>query len=135
MCEDLPCVTACPSGALDPALTDIDQARMGLAVLVDRENCLSWQGMRCDACHRACPLGDKAITLEPQQNARIGGQLRFLVVVDSGKCTGCGKCEQACVRERAAIKVLPVALAKGDLGSDYRLGRKQKDARVAGGAK
>ncbi|VTR41638.1 quinol dehydrogenase periplasmic component [Serratia fonticola] len=30
MCEDIPCVVACPSGALDPNLTDIDQARDGV---------------------------------------------------------------------------------------------------------
>jgi ferredoxin-type protein NapG len=37
MCEDIPCVKACPTGALDHGLTDINQAKMGLAVLVDHE--------------------------------------------------------------------------------------------------
>ncbi|MGR3714637.1 MAG: 4Fe-4S dicluster domain-containing protein [Shimia sp.] len=35
MCDDIPCVAACPTGALDKDLTDIDDARMGLAVLID----------------------------------------------------------------------------------------------------
>ncbi len=29
-CDHIPCVKACPTGALDPALTEIDKARMGL---------------------------------------------------------------------------------------------------------
>ncbi len=36
MCDDIPCVKACPTGALDRQLTDIGAARMGLAALVDR---------------------------------------------------------------------------------------------------
>ena len=36
------------------------------------------------------------------------------------------KCEQACVLEEAAIKVLPMDLAKGLLGRHYRLGWKEK---------
>lgn len=68
MCEDIPCVKACPTGALDPKLTDINRARMGLAVLVDHETCLNFLGLRCDVCYRVCPLIDKAITLEQQRN-------------------------------------------------------------------
>ena len=62
MCEDIPCVKACPTGALDPALTDIDGSRMGLAVLIDQENCLNYQGLRCDVCYRVCPAINQAIS-------------------------------------------------------------------------
>ncbi|OMQ21841.1 ferredoxin-type protein NapG [Serratia oryzae] len=126
MCEDLPCVVACPSGALDPLLTDIDQARMGLAVLLDHENCLNWQGLRCDVCYRVCPQIDKAITLDLQHNQRTGKHAMFLPRVHSDACTGCGKCEQACVLEQAAIKVLPLELARGQLGEHYRWGWQEK---------
>ena len=126
MCEDIPCVKACPTGALDPALTDIDQARMGLAVLIDQETCLNYLGLRCDVCHRVCPLIDEAITLEPEHNARSGHHARFLPTVHSQSCTGCGKCERACVLEEAAIKVIPMHLAKGMLGQHYRLGWQEK---------
>ncbi|MEG0055260.1 ferredoxin-type protein NapG, partial [Hafnia sp.] len=81
MCEDIPCVVACPSGALDPHLTDIDDARMGLAVLLDHENCLNWQGLRCDVCYRVCPSIDKAITLELHRNERTGVHAKFLPTV------------------------------------------------------
>jgi ferredoxin-type protein NapG len=122
MCEHIPCVKACPTGALDPSLTDINRSRMGLAVLVDHETCLNFLGLRCDVCYRVCPLIDKAITLEPQHNVRTGKHTRFIPTVHSDHCTGCGMCEKACVLETAAIKVYPVALAKGGGGAHYRLG-------------
>jgi ferredoxin-type protein NapG len=46
--------------------------------------------------------------------------------VHSDACTGCGVCEKACVLEAAAIKVYPVALAKGRGGAHYRLGWEEK---------
>jgi len=127
MCEDIPCVAACPTNALNKSLTNIDNARMGLAVLIDQETCLNFQGLRCDVCHRVCPLINEAITLEPQHNTRSGKHALFIPVVHSDKCTGCGKCERACVLEEAAIKVLPISLAKGELGEHYRWGWKEKE--------
>ncbi|ENY70702.1 MauM/NapG ferredoxin-type protein [Aeromonas diversa CDC 2478-85] len=127
MCDDIPCVVACPTGALDPALTEIDDARMGVAVLIDHETCLNALGLRCDVCYRVCPLIDKAITLDLQHNARTGKHAIFLPTVHSNACTGCGKCEHACVLEEAAIKVLPRQLAKGELGHHYRLGWEEKE--------
>ena len=119
MCDDIPCVKACPTAALNPALTDIDDARMGLAVLIDQENCLNYMGLRCDVCYRVCPLIDQAITLQLERNSRTGKHARMLPIVHSDACTGCGKCEQACVLEHAAIKVIPHRLAKGELGRHY----------------
>lgn len=131
MCEDIPCVVACPTGALDKSLTDIDDARMGLAVLIDQETCLNFQGLRCDVCYRICPLIDEAITLDLQHNRRSKHAL-FIPIVHSDACTGCGKCEHACVLDETAIKVLPQHLAKGELGKHYRLGWKEKER--AGGS-
>ena len=122
MCEDIPCAKACPSGALDKEIASIDDARMGIAVLLDQENCLNFQGLRCDVCYRVCPSIDTAITLELERNTRTGKHARFLPTVHSDACTGCGKCEKACVLEQAAIKVLPLDLARGELGHHYRFG-------------
>jgi ferredoxin-type protein NapG len=126
MCEDIPCVKACPTGALDHKLTDITKARMGLAVLVDHETCLNFLGLRCDVCYRVCPLIDKAITLVLQHNERTGKHTMFLPTVHSDQCTGCGKCEKSCVLEVSAIKVYPIQLAKGELGRHYRIGWEEK---------
>jgi len=109
MCVDIPCLTACPTDALDPALPTIEASRMGIAEVVNRENCLSLQGMHCDACYRACPVRGRAITMELRSE---GGRRIFVPTVHSVACTGCGKCEYACVPDVAAIRVVPLAQAK-----------------------
>ncbi len=132
MCEDIPCVAACPTNALSHDLTDIAEADMGLAVVIDQESCIAFQGLRCEVCFNICPIRNEAITLNMQHNARSGKHALFIPVVHSHACTGCGKCEEACILEQAAIKVLPRHLAQGQLGSHYRLGWEQKQQ--AGGA-
>lgn len=127
MCEDIPCVKACPTGALDPGLTDINKSRMGLAVLSDQETCLNFLGLRCDVCYRVCPALDKAITLELRPNTRTGKHAMFIPTVHSEYCTGCGKCEKSCMTEQASIRVLPARLVKGALGTHYRIGWVEKD--------
>ena len=120
MCEDIPCVKACPTGALDHALTDITKARMGTAVLIDEENCLNFLGLRCDVCYRVCPVIDEAITLEKQSNPRSDRHAMLIPTVHAEHCTGCGMCEKSCVLEEAAIKVLPTKIARGEIGHHYR---------------
>ncbi len=133
MCEDIPCVPVCPSGALDmPSLLnekkelDINKASMGLAV-VHKESCISYWGIQCDACYRACPLLDSAITIEYQKNDRTGKHAYLLPIVHDNACTGCGLCEQACVTEKPAIFVLPNEVAKGKAGDHYVKGWDAKD--------
>lgn len=100
MCEDIPCVPACPTGALDPALVDIREARMGVAELSDPRRCLSYSGAAyCHSCYQACPLKGEAIRMQQGRTA-AGGVIR--PVVDADRCTGCGLCEQACVLEGSA---------------------------------
>ncbi|MEZ5722604.1 MAG: ferredoxin-type protein NapG [Paracoccaceae bacterium] len=131
MCEDIPCIAACPTGALDPGLTEIDDARMGLAVLIDQERCLNALGLRCDVCYRICPVIDKAITLELRHNERSGHHAIFMPVVHSDACTGCGKCEKSCVLPgAAAIKVLPRVLAQAEAADHYKLGWEDRDPLV-----
>lgn len=138
MCVDVPCVPVCPSGALDVKLIakqvdevvtiepDIDKAKMGIAV-VDQESCLAFWGIQCDACYRACPLLDKAITLEYQRNERTGKHAFLKPLVHQDSCTGCGLCEHACVTEKAAIFVLPAKLATGKVGKHYIKGWDKAD--------
>jgi ferredoxin-type protein NapG len=132
MCEDIPCVKACPTGALNPALVEITKAAMGVAVIVSRETCLNLQGLRCDVCYRVCPVIDKAITLETSHNARTTKHAIFEPVVHPDACTGCGKCEKSCVLDEAAIKVLPRETAALRQDAHYRRGWVEKQK--AGGA-
>jgi len=123
MCTQAPCIQPCPTSALEIG-TEIKNARMGLAVLVDQETCLAYQGLRCEVCYNACPLIGRAITLEYQPQKRTGRHAFFRPIVHSDACTGCGLCEHACVLAESAIKVLPHDLAKGKLGENYRFGWK-----------
>lgn len=138
MCDDIPCVPVCPSGALNEASVtndkgelDINMAQMGLAV-VHKESCIAYWGLQCDACYRACPLLDEAISLEYMKNERTGKHAFLLPVVHSDVCTGCGLCEKACVTEKAAIFVLPREYATGKAGDHYVKGWDKQDQLRAG---
>lgn len=43
LCDLLPCVLACPTTALDHDVSTAEQVRMGVAVLIDKENCLAYR--------------------------------------------------------------------------------------------
>ncbi|MEE9327407.1 MAG: ferredoxin-type protein NapG [Cocleimonas sp.] len=120
MCEDIPCTRACPTGALSPTLTKIEDARMGLAV-IDMENCISYLGLRCEICHRVCPVQNKAITIEhhPRKTSKHS---MFIPIVHSSDCTGCGVCVEACPTDEEAIKIVRADMVQGKIGEHYRLG-------------
>lgn len=129
MCRDIPCTVACPTGALDRSLVSdkdeqgnprlaIDRAKIGLAV-IDRETCVAYWGIQCDACYRACPVLDRAITVEYTKNERTGKHALLAPVVHSDRCTGCGMCEHACVTKKASIFVLPRERAMGESSARY----------------
>jgi ferredoxin-type protein NapG len=106
LCPDIACAKACPTGALDAKLEDVEKIRMGTAVIVDRQNCLSLRGLRCEVCYRNCPLMDKAITIEPRHNERTGVHAIMEPVIHQDKCVGCGICEKSCVRDKPVIVVM-----------------------------
>jgi len=134
MCEHIPCVPACPTGALDANLVstagklDINKAKMGVAV-VDMKNCVAYWGIQCDACYRSCPLIDKALYLEYRRNERTQKHAFLLPVVDSDICTGCGVCGRACITEKAAITVLNREVVLGKVGDNYVKGWVKEDER------
>jgi ferredoxin-type protein NapG len=137
MCRDIPCAAACPSGALALSLVSendelgrtrrtIDLARIGIAV-IDRENCIAYWGIQCDACYRSCPVMDKAITVEYLRNERTGKHAILAPVVHSERCTGCGMCERACVTKKASIVVLPRHVVMGESSARYIKGWESGD--------
>jgi ferredoxin-type protein NapG len=122
LCPDFPCIASCPTSALNHDITKREQVRMGTAIVNDRENCLSLNGIRCEVCYRACPLIDRAITLETYRNIRTGRHAIFEPVVHRDQCVGCGQCEHKCVLEKAAIRVFPTDAITGEVGKHYMFG-------------
>lgn len=94
LCTNLPCIAACPDGALAP-LDSPERVRIGIA-RVDPRRCVTFKGEACDLCYRACPYPDRALMV-------VGGR----PIVGSGACTGCGLCEAACPEDPKAIAVVP----------------------------
>lgn len=137
MCREIPCAVACPTGALDVELVsgsdaegkrklDINKAKIGIAV-IDRETCIAYWGIQCDACYRSCPVMDKAITVEYAKNDRTGRHAILGPVVHADHCTGCGMCERSCVTKKASIFVLPRAIAMGESSDRYVRGWDSQD--------
>jgi ferredoxin-type protein NapG len=129
LCPDIPCAKACPTGSLDRQMRDINASRMGLAV-VDAENCLSWNGLRCEICYRVCPLQGKAITVETHPR-KLSKHAVFVPTVHSDACTGCGLCERACPTAVAAIRIVQPALVQGRIGEHFRMDWKPGGTDVA----
>jgi MauM/NapG family ferredoxin protein len=100
LCDELDCMSACPSGALTPVPRG--EVRIGLA-RVDAGRCLSWAGIDpgCNYCADRCPAGREAIRID-KNDAGHGP------VVESA-CTGCGVCEYYCPASPAAIRVFEIA--------------------------
>ena len=94
VCEDAPCMAACPTGALQEI--PMSEAVMGTAT-IDRDTCRAWIGATCDRCIQACPYPDDAILAD--EDGRV--------YVDPRSCIGCGRCVKACPTRPRSVKVDP----------------------------
>jgi MauM/NapG family ferredoxin protein len=87
-CPDLPCVEACPTGAL--SLADLAAGwrdiRLG-EVEFHPERCVAFQGVACGVCATACPVGPSALALDDEGRP----------VLRREGCVGCGVCVRACI--------------------------------------
>lgn len=114
LCTALPCIPACPEGALVwPRIKvqgeDLDGApavRLGLA-RVRKSRCLTWPhgeqpAEPCRTCVDRCPYPEVAIRMgEPDDAGRVHPE------VLAERCTGCGLCSFACPATETAIEVEP----------------------------
>jgi len=91
-CEDMPCIEACPSGALSYG-PDRIVPPIGKAVL-NMETCLTTEGVPCETCAQYCPPHVRAITMS-------GGR----PVLDEDRCTGCGLCAYHCESTPSSIHI------------------------------
>ena len=110
LCTELPCVPACPEGALIwPKLRGIEgprAVRMGTA-RIKPSLCLTYPADNrepedCRICVDRCPFPGEAIRLSAPE---AGGRAHPEVIADG--CTGCGLCTFACPTDDPAIVVDP----------------------------
>jgi MauM/NapG family ferredoxin protein len=94
VCEDMPCAHACPTGALVPPPGGWSEVHMGVLEL-DPERCITFQGVTCGVCARACPVGERALVMD------AGGR----PVLRPEGCVGCGVCVTACVTTPSSLKL------------------------------
>lgn len=106
LCEDFPCVAACPTGALRDVEARAD-VHMGTAV-IEEDLRIALQGMRCEVCYRVCPLIDEAMTIDYRMREGDAIHAVFAPRIDREKCVGCGLCVERCVvgEPRVAIRIV-----------------------------
>jgi MauM/NapG family ferredoxin protein len=92
MCDDLPCLAACETGALRPEAP----AALGTA-RVQALDCLNRLSTTCSVCVERCPV--------PGALDFVGG----VPEVNEPLCTGCGICQHVCPAPNNAILMLPNA--------------------------
>jgi ferredoxin-type protein NapG len=90
MCEDLPCIASCETGALRSEAP----AALGSAQ-VQPLDCLNRMSTSCSVCVERCPV--------PGAMAFSGD----VPAVNDSLCTGCGICQHVCPAPQNAILMLP----------------------------
>lgn len=88
-CPDTPCITACPTGALDQAPSAHTPAR---AIHFWPDRCRAVRGQACDYCVQACPFDTPALRVTQSG-----------VIIDEDACTGCGLCIFYCTATPRAL--------------------------------
>ncbi len=114
------CGQVCPTEAIRPL--EIEErlwAKTGTAV-IDKPLCLAWEDReRCMVCDEVCPFD--AIRFETVPGVSVAVPL-----VVAGRCTGCGRCENACPTEGGgAIVVAPDGALRLSHGSYREEGRRR----------
>ena len=97
VCADMPCVAACPTGALTLPEHGWDGYRIGALEFVP-ERCVTYQGTPCRVCADACPVGEKALSIDESGHP----------VLKQEGCVGCGVCVRACITSPSSFNIQAV---------------------------
>jgi MauM/NapG family ferredoxin protein len=96
-CPDMPCVTACPTGALVRPANGWEGYRLNGLELVP-QRCITFHGSACGVCAQACPIGPSALAMDDDGHP----------VLKAEGCVGCGVCVKACVTAPSSFILLPL---------------------------
>ncbi len=105
------CVRACPTGAVQPALTEGGAAGIWTPVLIPR---LGYCDYSCNSCGQVCPVG--AIPPLPLEEKRL--QVSGLAVIDRNRCLpwsqelDCIICEEMCPLPEKAVQFEEVTVTR-----------------------
>lgn len=93
LCEDYPCISACPEGALLP-FEKLTKPKFGKAVGI-HQNCINskTEQLTCNSCETSCPI--------PKTVKFIGN----LPIFSQKSCIGCGLCVEVCPSFPKAIQI------------------------------
>ncbi|MDR1140241.1 MAG: 4Fe-4S dicluster domain-containing protein [Planctomycetaceae bacterium] len=95
------CGQVCPSGALQKILPDEKKNfKLGFAFFT-LEHCRLYDDKECSICGRECPF--EAITFKWSET-----EYRRILVIDTERCTGCGRCVVSCPVEKNGTKPLRI---------------------------
>ena len=95
-CADMPCVAACPTGALTLPANGWTHYRLGFVELIP-ERCVTFEGSPCRVCVDACPMGDRALVQDEAGHP----------VLKKEGCVGCGVCVRECITSPSSFQFHP----------------------------
>lgn len=97
VCPDMPCAQACPTEALTLPPDGWVGYRLAALELIP-ERCVTFHGSACGVCARACPVGERALSMDE------GGH----PVLKAEGCVGCGICVRACITHPSSFVLTPL---------------------------
>ena len=97
VCAEMPCVSACPTGALTLPTDGWTGYRLNAVELVP-ERCITFHGSTCGVCAQACPVGPAALEMDVDGHP----------VLKAEGCVGCGVCVRACVTAPSSFVLYPL---------------------------
>lgn len=92
-CAEMPCVRACPTGALTLPAHGWHGYRLGTVEFVP-ERCVTFTGSPCRVCVDACPMGDRALGQDEAGHP----------VLRHEGCVGCGVCVRECITSPSSFE-------------------------------